>query len=189
MVKLKNILSLGAKIIGSANPAVGAAITAVNAFLPEYKKLPETASVEEVQSAVDSLPPEAQSSLLEKEIDYKIAESNNHKDIQIALSRADSTGSSTRPFIAKMMAWFFVLSASPLMIALAYAVYKSDQELITVVGNAWPLCLAMLGLPAWVIKAYFGHRTEEKKARYAVAHNQPIPGGEGLIKTVKGLFS
>ncbi len=184
-MKFKEILGFGAKLAGKVHPGVGAAISAVNAFLPDDKKLSNSATVQDLNNTVDKLPPDVKAQLFEKEIDYKINESNNHKEIQIALADADSKGASTRPFIAKMMAIYYVAITTPVNITLCYVIAKNPDQL----QNLWPIMLTILGLAIWVVKAYFGQRTEEKKARYAVAHSQPIPGDKGIIDTIKRIFN
>ena len=63
---LKGPLAAVASTFIPGGPAV---LSAVNAILPNDKKLPETATGQEIVNAVDALPPEQRASLMEKEVD------------------------------------------------------------------------------------------------------------------------
>ena len=64
--------TVGSGLIKTLVPGGGLLIDAVNGFLPDDKKLPNDATGEQAQSAIDSLPPEQRASVLKKEYDVKI---------------------------------------------------------------------------------------------------------------------
>jgi len=166
------LLKVGGAILNDVVPGAGILIDAVNSFLPDDKKLPSAATGTQAYNAIQTLPPDQQAQLFEKEIDGDIAESGDWATIAKAHAESDAAGNSTRPFIALLMAWFYVLAASPLLAAVTYAIFNNNSALMSTVGNAWPLVLAILGTPILLLRAYFGYRTDEKKARYAASVGQ-----------------
>lgn len=188
-MKFKDILKLGAGIIGTANPAVGGAIALVNQFLPDEKKLPESASVGQVEESFATLPTEVQQTIQESEIKLKIVESNNWVEVQRALADVDKAGSSTRPEIAKLMAYAVFLSIMPISCALTYAIVAGNFEIVREIGQAYPVVLALIGTPTALLNSYFGKRTKEKEARVQAASGQPVnSSGAGIIGLVTGLM-
>ena len=110
-MNLKNILiSAGSAIFKNAVPGGDAILNVVNDLLPDDKKLPIHATGDEVKNAIDALPADQRASIMLKEFDVEIAEINNWSKIQASLSDADKAGASSRPFIARMMAWVVLFS-------------------------------------------------------------------------------
>lgn len=188
-MKFKKLLDIGAGILGTANPLVGAGIKLVNKFLPEDKKLPETATNGEVLDAVNSLPPEQRISLMEKELEVEIQEIKSHSENLKTLAEVDMNGSSTRPFIALMMSWVIVLTVLPLAWAFSYAIIMDQTSLMEKIADNYMLVLVLIATPIWVVKAYFGHRTEEKKARYALSANQLVAQNQSVLGTIAGALT
>ena len=188
-MKFKDILKLGASVAATANPAVGAALGLVNKFLPDDEKLPESASVLDITKKVETLPPEVQQSIQESEIELKKVESNNWVEIQRALNDADKSGESTRPYIAKLMAWCVALSIMPLSIGILYAIASGQTETIEAISDASLVVLALIGTPTALLNSYFGKRTKEKEHRVQAAAGQPVnQSGSGLLGMVAGLI-
>lgn len=188
-MKFKEILKIGAGVVASANPAVGAALGLVNKFLPDDEKLPESSTVKDISNKFENLPPEVQQSIQEQEIKFKIAESNNWVEVQRALNDADKSGASTRPYIAKLMAWCVALSIMPLSIGILYAVASGDSETIKAISDASLVVLALIGTPTALLNSYFGKRTKEKESRIQAAAGQPVnQTGAGLLGLVTGLI-
>lgn len=186
-MKFKDIISIGAKMAGTAYPPLGMAITAINKFLPADKKLPANSTGDDVNHALAELPVESASQLLEKEIELDITESNNWASIQRSHAEADSKGSSTRPWIAKLMAFQVFICSTPIAILLCFAIAKGNDDMIIAIGTAWPTVLAVLGPAIVLLRAYFGLRTDEKKSRYAASVGQPINMPMNLLgKIFKG---
>jgi len=185
----KILKSIGGPLLGVASafiPGGPAVLKAINLVLPEDKKLPETATGSDMHQAVNNLTPEARSSLMEKELDVEIAEINSWTSIQEAHAIADASGSSWRPFIALMMAWFIVIASSFMVIIWVMAVHGNDVETLKVIKDSWPYLLALFGLPTELLRAYFGMRTKEKKARYSTAAGQPDGAVASFIKAKWG---
>ena len=185
-MNLKDILlSAGASVFKNIVPGGSVIIDVINDALPADKKLNKDATGTDIQSAINSLTPEQQSSLLEKEYDVEIAEINNWSKVQASLSEADQAGASSRPKIAMMMASMVVLSIVLFMSLLSYSIFKGNTEMVKLLGDSWPMIVAILGTPTTLLTAYFGMRTKEKKARYAAASGQPISGIAGLLNLIK----
>lgn len=161
-------------------------LSAVNAMLPEDEKLPEAATGQQIVDKVNSLPADQRASLMEKQLDVDIAEITAWERIQASLAVADTSGASTRPYIAMMMAWLVVIETAVIVFVLAVAIWQKDDTTLTVLQEFWPLLLALIGTPTALLRAYFGMRTNEKKARYSAATGQDLTGGiVGLIKAFK----
>lgn len=150
-------------------PGGPAILAAINAVLPDDNKLPETATGADMRAAVNRLNPDQRSSLMEKQLDVEIAEINSWTDIQGSLAAADATGNTTRPEIALMMAKTIVFSTLACVVVWVYSVANGSAD----IANSWQSLLVILGTPTALLRAYFGMRTKEKKARYELAGNQP----------------
>ncbi len=157
---------------------------AVNAMLPDDKKLPVTATGGDIRSAVNQLAPDQRGSLMEKQLDVEIAEINAWEGIQASLSAADATGSSTRPYIALMMAWCVVVVIAVFIAVWSVAIATGDNKTLAIVSESWPVLLAIIATPTALLRAYFGMRTKEKTSRYSAASGQSI-GLSGIIKAFK----
>ncbi len=124
--------------------------------------------------------------LLIKELDVEIEEIRGFTQVQEALNKADESGKSTRPAIANIMAYlvaFVVITFSSIW---AYAIGANKVEMIKALQESWPLMLTVLGTPTALLRAYFGMRTKEKKARYELAAG--AKQDPGVLGTIAGLF-
>ncbi len=175
------VLGIAASLI----PGGPAILGAINAFLPDDKKLPDTATGGQMMDAVNQLPAADRASLMEKRLDVEMAEINTWASIQESHAKADATGSSTRPAIAMMMAWVVIIEIVIIVSAWGYAVITKDFTMVKAVGDAWPMLLAIVATPSALLRAYFGMRTKEKTARYSAASGQPVGAIAGLIKAFK----
>lgn len=172
-----NLLSIlgkvGTSILADVIPGGNAILTAVNAFLPDDKKLGDAATGSDIQQAVASLPAEVQAQVLTKEFDVEITAIKEHTNVIQALGDVDKTGNSTRPAIAMMMAKIVAFAVIVLISILAVAVYNSDNETVVALGDNWPLIVAILGTPTALLRSYFGMRTKEKQQKYQAVSNTP----------------
>jgi len=155
---------------------------AINAMLPDDKKLPESATGGDMRDAVNQLAPEQRASLMEKQLDVEIEGIKSWTSIQEAHSIADAVGSSTRPAIAMMMAWVIVIEVAVIVGAWAFAVITGKADIVKAINDAWPMLLAIVATPTALLRAYFGMRTKEKTARYSTATGQPVGVVANLIK-------
>jgi len=182
-MKLKSVLEVLATVAGTINPAVAAAIEAVNNFLPPDKKLPIEATGADVSTVIKALPSDMQTHLLETELELEVADSNNWTAVEKSLADADSKGASERPKIARMMAWCVVAQVACVILAAIAATFGFNQGMLEL-KTAWPLILVAMGTPIILLQAYFGLRTSEKNSRYAAATGQPLPPQKGLIGSI-----
>ena len=171
----KALLKIGLGVVKDVIPGAGIIIDTINEFLPDDKKLPSTATGEQVQNALHSLPPDKQAELLGREIDLEIQEIQSHERIQIALAQADAAGSSTRPAIAYMMAWAVLLVVIPVAWTFCYAIASNKPEIVKAIADNYLMLLAIIGTPTTVLLNYFGNRSKDKAMRQAVAHGHPPP--------------
>ena len=167
--------------VSSVIPGGPLILGAVNAMLPDDKKLPESATGNDIRNAVSQLTPEQQGSLMEKQLDVEIAEIKSWEGIQESLSKADQAGSSTRPAIAMMMAWCIVFVVALFTSVWGYAVVVDHSDTLETLGESWPMMLAVIGTPTALLRSYFGMRTKEKTTRYNAAAGQPTSQPFNLI--------
>ena len=161
---------VGTSLLKNAIPGVGFILDIVNEFLPDGKKLPDTATGNDLIKAVNSLPPEQQMQLMAKEFDVEIAEIEGHVKVMEALAQADATGSSTRPKIALIMAYATCFAIISFISFVDIAIFNKDWETIEKLAGCWELIAVVLGIPSAVLTSYFGKRTKEKEARYALTN-------------------
>ena len=187
-MKLGKILArVGTSLLRDIVPGSGFIIDTVNGFLSDDKKLPADATGIQVTQAVNTLSPDQQTQLLSKEYDVEIAEINSWTSIMDSLAEADKTGSSTRPEIALMMAKviaFIIIAFASMWIV---AIYQNHVDMIKSLAESWPLMLTVLGTPTALLRAYFGMRMKEKKARYSAAIGQPAQPNiiANIVKSIK----
>jgi len=164
-MNLKSIISkIGASIVREAIPGGGLILDTVNAFLPDDKKLDSSATGNDIQSAVDSLPPEQRAQVLTKEYDVEIAEIQTHARTQEAMAKVDIARASTRPQIAIMMAKVVAFAIVIVMSIWAVAVLRNNTETLKVLADSSVFILTILGTPTLLLRSYFGMRTKEKTA-------------------------
>ena len=159
----------GSAVISSVVPGGGLIVDLINEFLPDEKKLPGTATGTDAQNAIDGLTPELRLKLMTRKLDVEIAETNAWADVQKSLAMADSTGNSTRPKIALMMAWLVVLQVCVVSVSIGYAALSEQDNTIKVLSESWQMFSASMGIPTAVLLQYFGKRTKEKLERYNLA--------------------
>lgn len=122
---------------------------------------------------------------LKEENRHTEASEQNWEDIVRILSDADSANSSTRPTIAKWMAQMVGFAVIITSTALSTAIFQNNTEMIKQLSQGWPLMLAILATPTALLRAYFGMRTKEKKARYDLASSMPP---KNIIDDIIGAF-
>ncbi len=176
----------GALLRNSFPPLSGVAFDLINDALPDDKKLSENSTGADAEKVIASLPPDQRSSLLEKKLDVKIAEIEGWSNVISALAEVDKTGNTTRPQIAldqsKLIGFGVIATLGPI----AYAIVTQDSEMIDSIASAWPLILAIIGVPAGIVNSYFGKRQKEKAQKYeAVTNTPPVIG---MIPQIIGMF-
>jgi len=154
-----------ASVAASFIPGGPAVLAAVNAFLPDEKKLPETATGGQILSAVEQLPPDQRAALMSREIDLKIAQEEGWTERYVAMANSD--GQSTRPQIALMMAWMLVFETVVFMMLLGVGVYKGGLAAINQ-EYLWTVFGVLTTVPASVLAKYFGELRKEQQNRLGI---------------------
>jgi len=180
----KILLGVGEAVVSAVVPGGPQIIKLVNSLLPDENKLPETATGNQVQAAIQSLTSEQQASVLLKELDVEAEEIRGNVSLVQSMNEADGPGNSTRPKIADRMAWAICGGVWVFILAIAWAIVTKDSATITALNPAWMLMALVLGVPSAVVLRYFNARTDEKKARYAVMAGQEAPAA-GLANIIK----
>lgn len=188
-MNIESILKkVGGAIIRDAVPGGGLIVDAINSVLPDDKKLDATATGIQAQTAVNALPPEQRAPIMTKELDVEMTQANAWAQVVDSLSKADAAGSSTRPQIAVMMARVVAFAVIMATASWAIAIFSGKTDLLKTLNDSWGLLLAILGTPTALLRAYFGMRSDEKKARYAAATGGQVqPSGllAGLASLMK----
>lgn len=167
-------------IAASTNPLIGGALTLINSVLPADKKLPASATGQDIQVAYEELPPDVQKKIDER-ADIELAQIQASVDKLGHMVSVESASGNTRPHIALLMAYVVAIAVVSMVSMLLIAVWGKDKESLTQLKDAWPFVLAIIGTPIALLRSYFSMRTVEKKARYAAATGQPIAGIVGQI--------
>ena len=166
MASLEDILkTVGSAALSMTPPYGPMALTLINAALPADKKLPETATAKDAESALDSLPAAEKASLMETTIKAQ------HDSLQAMLIAESNSQHTTRPFIAR--GCFQVYSACTLIFTgiIAYAVGQSEHPL-NELQNLWPLVMGLYAPFPAVLYAYFGMLKKEHENRLNAANGR-----------------
>lgn len=184
---LKILRKVGGAVLSSVVPGYDVVVSAVNAFLPEDKKVSGTSTGAEIEKAIESLPPDKQVELLAKKLDVEIVEIKEHSNVIAILADADKAGASTRPRAAMIAIWFFAIFGGLFALVICWAIIWAEPETLKTLKDLWPLVLSILGPPIGLLERYFGKRTKEKQARYAGAFGSPLTGGilSSIISAIK----
>jgi len=182
----KILTTVGSSLLKNVIPGVGIVFDAVNAFLPEDKKLNANTTGNQAIEAINSLPPDQQAVVLSKQFDMEIVKEQEFTKVIAALGDVDKTGNSTRPEIAKMMATVTCFAITVAISVWAVAVIGNKVATLGQLKDSWPLLVAILGTPTALLRAYFAMRSKEKKARYEMTGNSSPKGN--LLTNVMDLF-
>jgi hypothetical protein len=176
----------GSLLKNALPPFSGIAFDLINDALPADKKLSENSTGADAEEAIASLPADQRASLLEKKLDVEITKIKEWSNVVSALAEVDKIGKSTRPKIAKDMSVLIGFSVVITLGPIAYAIVTSDSTMIDSIASAWPLILAVIGIPAGIVNSYFGKRGKEKAQKYEAVSNTPPVAG--VISQVLGMF-
>jgi len=175
----KILLQAGEAVVSAVVPGGAQIISLVNSLLPPDQQLHPNATGNQAQAAVDTLPPDQKAAVLMKDMDVQIAESKDWSGVVASLAVADGPGSSTRPQIAEQMAHLVIGVTLMLALAMGWVCIQTG------VLPSWEEITALLALPTVLLRAYFGLRTDEKKARYAAASGAEVLQGGTLSNLLK----
>jgi len=186
-MKISEIIKAAATIGAPFFPALAATIPVVNAFLPDDKKLPDTATGSDVEVAIKGLPADRQVELLNSGIDLEKTKVIENTKVTQTLAEVDKAGASTRPEIAKSFSLTVCFVVILIVSMWAYSVMKGDQQMLSTINNSWQMILATITPLLLVIKAYFAMRTDEKNTRQHTANGlaSPLKGVASLISAIR----
>lgn len=187
-MKLWDIVkTVGSAALQVALPGTGSLIVgAVNALLPDDKKLPAGATGDDLNSAIASLPPEQQASIMEKDFDVEITQiKESYSTVRAMLESDAKNPHSTRPYVVKgaflIVAFVIVLTVS----VWAFATLNSDATMLIAIAGSWQFVLAMIGPFVTLLWAYFGILKREHKNRLDAANGASLPSGiTGVLTSI-----
>lgn len=183
-MKLWDIVkTIGAGVISATIPGGALLVGAINKFLPEDKKLPSTATGTEVQSAIQSLPPDQQAELMEKEFEVDITQiKETHSTVRMMLDSDAKNPQSTRPYIAKQAFHVIAFAIVTVVSIWAIAILTDDSAMSKIVMDGWPFILAVIAPFVILLHAYFGIIKAEARDRlHAAEGNSKPPGLAGIL--------
>lgn len=183
-MKLWDIVkSVGSVAIQTALPGTGSLIVgAVNELLPDDKKLPNTATGDDLSNAINTLPPEQQSQVLLKEYDVSIEGiKQSHSTIRAMLDSEAKAPHTTRPYIAKGS--FHVVAFVTLVMVCTWAsgVFSGNDKMVEAVTDGWPWVLAVIGPLVTLLYSYFGVLRKESENKMNAANGLRAGTGVGSI--------
>lgn len=165
-MKLKEILKMaGGAALSSVPPYGPLALSLINAVLPDDKKLTESSTAQNAESALNEIPEANRNSLLETTVKAE------HNTLQAMLLAESNSQQTTRPRIA--LGCFQIYSACTLIftVIIAYAVGQSEQPL-NELQNLWPLAMGLYAPFPAVLYAYFGMLKKEHENRLNAANGR-----------------
>jgi len=172
-VSWRKVLTAAADVAGAFAPGVAAGARVLNAFIgPDQQLLdPQSATGADVMAAYEALPPDRRA-----EVAAQLEETLARESVDklTAMVSVETATANTRPAIADRMAWVIALGVGGIVVAILIATYKGDTDAIEAIGASWELMAAALGIPAAVVRAYFGDRSKDKHARYAASQGQSV---------------
>lgn len=178
-MKLLDIVkTVGSSAVKELVPGGGVLINAVNEFLPKEHRLPNTATGDDVENALNTLPAEQRAKVMEKEFDVKITDIEQRGKTVRAMLEADAMAKhTTRPYVIKHS--FHLVAVVTLAITTAWfiGVVKSDEALVEAVMSGYPFILTLTAPFVWMLKAYFGILRDEDRTRRDAANGLPTSGG------------
>ena len=179
------VKKVGVGAISTMVPGGPLIVSAINAVLPKGSKLPENATGEQAQKAIQNLTPKEQASIKHKQFDVQLTQiKETHLTARTMLETEAISPHSTRPKIA--LGAFYVVSTISLLVTFGwlYAVVTADTAMMDSISNGWPW-LATITLPfiGW-LNRYFGILAKEQKQKLDAARNLPSPTGiKDMLKT------
>jgi len=178
------VKTVGTGIIREVVPGGGLLVGAINEFLPDDKKLPSTATGNDINEAIVGLPTDQRVQILEKEFDVDITQIKESNATVRTMLEADARNpQSTRPYIAKgafnTVAFVVVVAVS----AWSYGVFTGDTDMVDTVVNGWQFILAAIAPLVTLLWAYFGVLKTEHKNKLDAAN------GVSTQSAVSGILS
>jgi len=174
--------TVGAGIFSTVVPGGAAILTAVNQFLPDDKKLPDTVTGGQIVETVNSLKPEQRTRIIKMQFEVDIETIKQRGDTLRTMLIQDAINPhSTRPKIALIFGWTVALSIMILIVSISYAVITQDDEMIKAVSQMALVIGTLLGPLVLILRLYFGDLREEQRNKLNASN-----GGE--LKPISGLL-
>ena len=183
-MKLSDILkTVGSVALREAVPGGGIILGLVNEVLPAVSKLGQDATGADVEAAVESLPDEVRTKLINKEFDIKRTEIKEGHETLRAIIEADiKNQQSTRPYIAKGAFFVVAFTIITVVSVWVFGVLAGKIAVVVTVGNSWQFILALIGPLVTLLWAYFGVlKTEHKNRMTTASGNSPAAGIVGAL--------
>lgn len=183
-MKLKHVLKKFAKrVFTEVVPLGGPIIDTISAIAGTGGAVDaKTATCEDVERLIYSVPEDQRNAILEKDYELKIVEVQEGNETLRAMLHADAIAPhTTRPKIAYQS--FLVVGSSTVLVisSFVYAVLIKDQKLVSSIMDGWPFVVSILAPFVMVLRAYFGVLKEEQANKLNAGNGNPI--GE----TISGL--
>lgn len=182
-MKVLDVLkTIGAAAI-SLHPAGAAALTVVNTFLPDDKKLSVASTGDDAVKAVESLSADEQVKIRLAEVDLAKVELMTDAEKYQAMSQSD--GQETRAKIVDKAMNCLIAISVVFILALAY-VYSTKGAKVAFSYEMMAVYLAISGTFAYVVRAYFGDLRSETQSRHLAINNQK-PAQKGIVSLLSSL--
>ena len=182
------VKEVGGAVISNVVPGGKLLMGVVNELLPDDKKLPIGATGNDVQAAIESLPPTDRARIMEKEIDVDLTNiRETHSTVRAMLESDAKNPQTTRPYIAKHAFHVIAFSVVATTIMWGYAVAVQNAEMVKTVMDGWIFIVGVNGTLATVLLTYFGSIRKEHKQKMDAAGGNPQPGG--IVGLITGLVS
>ena len=182
------VKTVGPRVLDVVAPGSGVILQAVNAFLPDDKKLDVNTTGDQLGAAIASLTPEQQADLMGREFDVRIVElQETHSTVRAMLESDAQNPHTTRPYIAKQAFHVIALSVVMTVSMWAYAVGAGNVEMVKAIQDGWPFVVGVNGTLATLLLAYFGVLRKEHKQKMNAANGLPTEEGlTGLVNAIRG---
>ena len=186
-MKIKEIAKrVGSSIVKELVPGGGLIVDLINEFMPDDKKLPKTATGDDINAAIESLPPEQKAIVLAKEFDVEITQiKESNETVRTMLETDLASSHTTRPYIAKGA--FQVVAACCLAIVATWcgAIWRGDVDSIKAVQDGAQFVMFLIGPLVTLLWAYFGILKTEHRDKLGALSGSPVTSGiMGVISSL-----
>lgn len=171
---LKSVAGPLASVAASLIPGGPLILKVINEVLPDDKQLGSDATGQQIADAVESLPPEARASLMEKRIDLDIAVERGMTERYQAMAASDGQETRARIVTKAMNALIGITAA---FVAATVYVYATSGAEVAFSGEMAAVFGVITGTFAYVVRAYFGDLRTEAKSRHQTVDDKAQPMG------------